>query len=74
MKTATRKTNPILVAQMTAFYGSIEAARMAYREAKGKCRETRGEVLWVTPSGRIGITCAGDVQYVGSADAHRVLS
>ena len=70
------KVSPVLVAKMTAFYGTIEAARKAYREMltalkAGQFR--RCNVLVVESDGSIGAAASGDMLYTGSVDAYRVL-
>jgi hypothetical protein len=70
------KVNPVVVEAMARFYGTIEAAREAYRARKRELDGTgrlRGMCLWVSGSGEITLKSAGDVQYTGSADAYRVL-
>ena len=70
MKTTT-KVSPKLVDMMVGAYGSIEAARNAYRSAK----ESLGSdhVLMVMTNGKIAKAHAAEVFYKGSPDAPFVL-
>ncbi len=66
-----------LVALMTSHYGTIEAAREAYRVARDMVLADdpihSSLVAWVGPTGRINVVQACEVQYAGSPDAPYVL-
>lgn len=73
----TKKVAPRLVARMMAHYGTIEAARDAYRAARAVCRAVErggsGMVPWVAMTGQIIPSFACEVFYAGSCDAMDVL-
>lgn len=67
------KVSPRKVAKMVEFYGSLEAARAAFVEARAKITDS-SQCLWVSPkTGRIEIVWASEVQYDRSPDAPWVL-
>ncbi len=78
MTTATKrpKVSARLVKLMTAHYGTIEAARDAYRVARDEVRAAgrmAGLCLWVTWEGRITVESVSSVSYSGSVDGYNIL-
>ena len=66
-----------MIRLMTNRYGSIEAAREAYKVVRAETRaakSNRGQtVIWVAPSGKIMAVSSNEVSYSGSIDAYSVL-
>ena len=83
MKKATPKVSKRLVNMMVRFYGSIEAARDAYKtvnaevkahnEDKTEVIKHGGKVIWVTTSGMIASAYGSEIFYDRSPDAYFVL-
>jgi len=75
------QVNPTLVNLMAKFYGSVEAARNAYRVVRNEVKAHNdspkamlgGKVVWVTTAGQIVSTYAAAVFYDRSPDAAFVL-